>query len=160
MLHRSVLPRDEMTVLSGIPVTTVPRTVFDSAAIVSRRQLENMLNEVEVARLTDKLSIADLLERYAKTSGRDLSASARTADPALQQLARLIGSHEAQTLAFVAKAKWLKPEELYYLGFHFAEKERAEKKFGGEMLRLVARRSPRSKLAKDARSKLRGEGLE
>jgi hypothetical protein len=95
-----------------------------------------------------------------KASGRDLSASARAADPALQQLARLIGSHEAQTLAFVAKAKWLEPEELYYLGFHFAEQERAEKKFGGEMLRLVARRSPRSKLAKDARSKLRGEGLE
>jgi hypothetical protein len=89
-----------------------------------------------------------------------LSAAARAADPALQQLARLIGSHGEQTLAFVSRAKWLGPEELNYLGFHFAEKERAEKKFGGEMLRLVARRAPRSKLAKEARSKLRGEGLE
>jgi len=78
----------------------------------------------------------------------------------VQQMARLIGSHEADTLAFVSKAKWLEPEELYYLGFHFVEKERAEKKFGGEMLRLVVKRSPRSKLAKDAKSKLRGEGLE
>jgi hypothetical protein len=95
-----------------------------------------------------------------KASGHDLSASARAADPALQQMARLIGSHEAETLAFVTKAKWLDPEELYYLGFHFAEKERAEKKFGGEMLHLVAQRAPRSKLAKDARSKLRGEGLD
>jgi hypothetical protein len=95
-----------------------------------------------------------------KESSRDLSAAARAADPALQQLARLVDSYEAETLAFVAKAKWLEPEELYFLGFHFAEKERAEKKFGGELLRLVAQRSPRSKLAKDAKSKLRGEGLE
>ena len=57
----------------------------------------------------------------------------------MQQFARLIDGHEAETLEFVAKAKWLEPEELFYLGFHFAEKERAEKKFGGEMLRLVAR---------------------
>jgi hypothetical protein len=95
-----------------------------------------------------------------KVSGRDLSAEARAADPALQQFARLIDNHEAETLDFVGKAKWLEPEELFYLGFHFAEKERAEKRFGGEMLRLVVKRSPKSKLAKDAKSKLRGEGLE
>jgi hypothetical protein len=95
-----------------------------------------------------------------KVSGRDLSAEARAADPAVQQFARLIDNHEAETLEFVGKAKWLEPEELFYLGFHFAEKERAEKKFGGEMLRLVVKRSPKSKLAKDAKSKLRGEGLE
>src|SRR5262249_20335988 len=95
-----------------------------------------------------------------KVSGRDLSAEARAADPCLQQFARLIDNHEAETLEFVTKAKWLEPEELFYLGFHFAEKERAEKKFGGEMLRLMVKRSPKSKLAKDAKSKLRGEGLE
>jgi hypothetical protein len=95
-----------------------------------------------------------------KVSSRDVSAEARAADPALQQFTRLIDNHEAETLEFVSKAKWLEPEELFYLGFHFAEKERAEKKFGGEMLRLVVKRSPRGKLAKDAKSKLRGEGLE
>ena len=87
-------------------------------------------------------------------------SSARAADPALQQFARLIDNHEAETLEFVSQAKWLESEELFYLGFHFAEKEHAEKKFGGEMLRLVAQRSPRSKLAKDAKTKLRGEGLD
>jgi HEAT repeat protein len=95
-----------------------------------------------------------------KLSTQDLSAETRAADAALSQFARLIDSHEAETLEFVKKAKWLEPEELFYLGFHFAEKERAEKKFGGEMLRLVMQRSPRSKLAKDAKSKLRGEGLD
>jgi HEAT repeat protein len=95
-----------------------------------------------------------------RVSGHDLSAEARAADPALQQFARLIDNHEVETLEFVTKAKWLEPEDLFYLGFHFAEKERAEKKFGGAMLRLVAQHSPRSKMAKDAKSKLRGEGLE
>jgi hypothetical protein len=95
-----------------------------------------------------------------KLSAHDVSAEARTADPSLQQFARLIDNHVAETLDFVNKAKWLEPEDFFYLGFHFAEKERAEKKFGGEMLRLVAQRSPRSKLAKDAKTKLRGEGLD
>jgi hypothetical protein len=95
-----------------------------------------------------------------KLSTHDLSAEARAADPALLQFARLIDTHEADTLEFVKKAKWLEPEELFYLGFHFAEKERAEKKFGAEMLGLLMQRSPRSKLAKDAKSKLRGEGLD
>jgi len=94
-----------------------------------------------------------------RVSGHDVSAEARAADPSLAQFARLVDNHEAETLDFVQKAKWLEPEDLFYLGFHFAEKERAEKKFGGEMLRLMVKRSPKSKLAKDARSKLRGEGL-
>jgi HEAT repeat protein len=95
-----------------------------------------------------------------KVSARDVSAEARAADPALQLFARLIDNHEAETLEFVGQANWLEPEELFYLGFHFAEKERAAKKFGGEVLRLVVQRSPRAKIAKDAKSKLRGEGLE
>ena len=35
--HRSYLPTDEMTTHDGIPVTTVPRTLFDLAGVVSRR---------------------------------------------------------------------------------------------------------------------------
>ncbi len=95
-----------------------------------------------------------------KASAHDFSVEARAADPSLGQFARLIGSHEAETLEYVQKAKWLEPEDLFYLGFHFAEKDRAEKHFGGEMLRLTIKRSPKSKLAKNAKSKLRGEGLE
>jgi len=60
----------------------------------------------------------------------------------------------------VPKAKWLEPEDLFYLGFHFAEKEREEKKFGGEVLHLLVKRSPQSKLAKDAKSKLKREGFD
>jgi hypothetical protein len=70
--HRSILPADEVTAIDGIPVTIVPRTVLDFAAVASRRQLENALNEVEVRRLTDKLSIPDLLERYPGRQGSAL----------------------------------------------------------------------------------------
>jgi len=94
-----------------------------------------------------------------KLSPRDLSADARAADPCLQQFASLIHSHEAEATAFLEKAKWLEPEDLFYLGFHFAEKDRQQREFGGTALRLLVKRSPKSKLAKDARTKLKREGL-
>jgi very-short-patch-repair endonuclease len=67
--HRSLLPDDERTVVDGIPVTTVPRTVLDLAAVGSRRQVERALNEAEVRQLTDRLSIPDLLARYPGRRG-------------------------------------------------------------------------------------------
>lgn len=67
--HRSLLPVDERTVVDGIPVTTVPRTVLDFAGLASRRQVERVLNEVEVRQLTDPLSIPDLLGRYPRRRG-------------------------------------------------------------------------------------------
>ena len=70
--HRSSVPADERTSVDGIPVTTVPRTVLDFAAGASRRQVERVLNEVEVRRLTDRLSIPDLLARYPRRRGTAL----------------------------------------------------------------------------------------
>jgi hypothetical protein len=60
----------------------------------------------------------------------------------------------------VAKAKWLEAEDLFYLGFHFVEGNREEKDFGRDVLHLMMKRSPRTKLAKDAKSKLRSQGLD
>jgi Transcriptional regulator, AbiEi antitoxin len=68
-VHRALLPTDERTVVDGIPVTTMPRTILDLAAVVSRRQLERTLNEVEVRGLTDRLSVPDLLARYPRRRG-------------------------------------------------------------------------------------------
>jgi len=94
-----------------------------------------------------------------KLSAKDLHAEARAGDPCLDQINHLIHSYPAETAEFVKKAKWLGPEDLFYLGFHFAEKERQEKEFGGQVLRLAIQRGGRSKIAKDAKSKLLGEGL-
>lgn len=69
VVHQSSVRDDEWTVFDGIPVTTVPRTVLDCAARATRRQVERMLNEVEVRRLTDSLSIPDMLERYPGRPG-------------------------------------------------------------------------------------------
>jgi hypothetical protein len=94
-----------------------------------------------------------------KTSAKDVSAEARAADPVLQQFAALVQNHEAEVTQALQKAKWLEPEDLFYLGFHFAEKDHQEQKFGGLALKLLVKRSPKSKLAKDAKTKLKREGL-
>jgi very-short-patch-repair endonuclease len=68
-IHRGRLPLDEVVVFHGIPVTTPPRTLLDLASVVPRRHLEHALNEAEVLRLTDPLSVAELLRRYSRRTG-------------------------------------------------------------------------------------------
>jgi len=71
-MHRAQLPADERTVVDAIPVTTVPRTIFDLAARGDRRRVERALHEAEVQHLTDRLSIPELLERYPRHAGAPL----------------------------------------------------------------------------------------
>jgi HEAT repeat protein len=95
-----------------------------------------------------------------KVSPKDLAHETRAADPCLGQFANLIQQDGDELQTQLGKMKWLDPEDLYYLGFHFAEQEGRPKKFAGEVLRQVVKRSPRSKLGQSAKSKLRGAGLE
>ena len=53
----------------GIPVTTVPRTVFDLAATSSTDLVESAIRQVEYLRLYDRLSLPDLVERYPGRRG-------------------------------------------------------------------------------------------
>jgi very-short-patch-repair endonuclease len=68
-VHHAHLAADEITVHDGIPVTTVPRTLFDFAAEASQREVERAINESEVLRLWDELSLDRLLERYPRHKG-------------------------------------------------------------------------------------------
>jgi hypothetical protein len=68
-VHRSTLPPDERTTHDGIPITTVPRTLLDLAATLDARQLERAINEAEIKRLWDELSLDDLLLRYRRRPG-------------------------------------------------------------------------------------------
>jgi HEAT repeat protein len=95
-----------------------------------------------------------------KVSSHDLAPEARANDPCLAQFATLCQGYEAELSVELEKIKWLEPEELYYLGFHFAEQGGQQRQFAGKVLRLLVKRSPRSKLAQAAKSKLRGAGLE
>jgi hypothetical protein len=67
--HVATLPEDETTVLEGIPVTTVPRTIFDVAAASSVDQVESAIRQAEYLRLDDRLSLLDLVERYPGRRG-------------------------------------------------------------------------------------------
>ncbi len=72
--HRSPLPESEIAIVAGVPVTSISRTLFDLAAVLTRGQLERAFNEAEVLRLADWQSVPDLLERYP---GRRGSAALR-----------------------------------------------------------------------------------
>jgi hypothetical protein len=94
-----------------------------------------------------------------KQSGHDLAAEARAADPSLHQFARLVQDPGFDLFGHVAKAKWLDADDLFYLGFHFAEQTHRARDFGRQVLELVVERSPKSEVGKQAKRKLRSEAL-
>jgi HEAT repeat protein len=94
-----------------------------------------------------------------KLAQHDASPAARQGDPVLAQLARLVQDPSFDLIGRLTRARWLEPEDLFYLGFHFAEQHHQAKELGGKILELVVQRSPRSNLAKDAKRKLKSEGL-
>lgn len=64
-----MLPGDEVTVHQGIPVTTVPRTIFDLAAGSSIDRVESAIRQAEYRRLYDHLSLVDMVDRYPRRRG-------------------------------------------------------------------------------------------
>jgi very-short-patch-repair endonuclease len=68
-VHRATRSRDETSEDLSLPVTSVSRTLFDLASVLSKRELERALHEAEVRQLTDRLSLPDLLERYPRRHG-------------------------------------------------------------------------------------------
>jgi len=84
----------------------------------------------------------------------------RAGDPALRRFASLLTRDGFPLVDRVRREKSLKPRQLYYLGFHFAELPgKDERSFGGEVLKLLVARSPRSAEGKAAKNKLRREVL-
>lgn len=61
------LDRCDCSVVDGIPVTTVARTLVDVAAVVSRRRLERAFDEAE---RREKIDISALAEVCARSNGR------------------------------------------------------------------------------------------
>jgi hypothetical protein len=68
-VHRASVPGDELTVVRGIPVTGVSRTLFDLAAVLPRDGVERAVHEVDVHGLTDVISLPDLVARYPRRRG-------------------------------------------------------------------------------------------
>jgi very-short-patch-repair endonuclease len=78
--HHSPLPADEITTRHGIPVTSVPRTIFDLSATEPVDVIKNLLRESEYRQLSDRLSLWDLIERYPGKRG------SRKVQTALEQI--------------------------------------------------------------------------
>src|SRR3954452_7630870 len=67
--HHKALPPDEVTVEEGIPVTSVPRTIFDLAATEDLDVVVAMLRESEHRNQWDRLSLPHLVARYPGRRG-------------------------------------------------------------------------------------------
>ncbi|MFL5867815.1 MAG: endonuclease domain-containing protein, partial [Thermoleophilaceae bacterium] len=84
-LHRSPLPAEEVTVIDGIPVTSVARTLLDLAAVVQMDALKRAIKQAERLRLFDLTDVRAVLHRNAGRPGAGRLAAALTAheEPAL-----------------------------------------------------------------------------
>jgi very-short-patch-repair endonuclease len=67
--HRGSLPPDEVGRMWGIPVTSVARTMFDLAGMLTEREVERAWNEMEVREFKVRLSVPDLIARYPGRPG-------------------------------------------------------------------------------------------
>ncbi|MEX2252923.1 MAG: hypothetical protein WD649_02115 [Thermoleophilaceae bacterium] len=107
-VHSGRISDDEVTVVDGIPVTTLPRTLFDLAGVVDRRRLEKAMQEADVRRLTDRLSLHDMIARYPRRKG---SATIRGILRERDYDRRITRSElEEAFLAFIARAGLPEPE--------------------------------------------------
>jgi hypothetical protein len=69
-VHRSTtLTPADVTIVNGIPVTTVHRTLFDLAEVVTARQLERAFDQAEILELLDLKAIQDQLARNPTRPG-------------------------------------------------------------------------------------------
>jgi very-short-patch-repair endonuclease len=68
-VHECALESDEVTLHRGIPVTNVPRTLLDLAAVETQARLEQALGRAEVVRFPPGPPLRDLIDRYPKRRG-------------------------------------------------------------------------------------------
>jgi HEAT repeat protein len=92
-----------------------------------------------------------------KLSAKGLAKADRDRDVCLKQFADLARKEGFDLLARVRKDPVLDASDLLYLGFHFVEQSEPIRKVGRDILTHVARKWPKTKMAKDARAKLETE---
>jgi very-short-patch-repair endonuclease len=68
-VYTSLLPVDEVRSVNGIPTTCLARTQLDLASVLLPHQLERTFSAAEMQRLTDPLSLPDLIARYPHRKG-------------------------------------------------------------------------------------------
>ncbi|MGB6424491.1 MAG: type IV toxin-antitoxin system AbiEi family antitoxin domain-containing protein [Solirubrobacterales bacterium] len=68
-IHHSLLPADEVSLLDGLPVTVVSRTLLDLAGVLTPRRLQRALEECERLWIGGGLGVEALLGRYPGRRG-------------------------------------------------------------------------------------------
>jgi len=125
-----------------------------AAAVHCLRLLAN--TELFTPQVRYELSSAGL-----KESAKDLSPARRNEDPCLRGFGVLLRDSAFNLFERVAKDKKLfEAEDLYYLGFHFAESPLGhERKFAEQVFELLKDTWPRSEQARAAKNKLKSESV-
>ncbi len=93
-----------------------------------------------------------------KLSAKNVAADSRNLDPSLRNFASAVSQDAEEAAAQIGKAKWLDADDLFYLGFHFAEQVGQEREFGLGVLRQVVKGS-KGKAAAAAKNKLKSLGV-
>jgi HEAT repeat protein len=106
-----------------------------------------LLARSEHATPDDKYKLASML---LKDSHKDTRPAARASDESLVLLEGLAGS-SFDVAAALRKDKGLELDDLYYVGFHFAEEQHP---LGQELLAEVVKKAGRTKIGKMAKNKL------
>ena len=90
-----------------------------------------------------------------RQSSRNLDPASRRSDLGLRVLRALIYDSYEELVEKIVIDKHIKPEDFYYLGFHFSEEGEQMGQFGICMLQHLVEAFPRSKLCEQAQQKLR-----
>jgi hypothetical protein len=94
-----------------------------------------------------------------KTSAKAADVASRAGDPCLRHFADLLDQDAGLLAKEVEGAKWLDPDDLFYIGFHFTEQSGRGRGFGADVLRLVIKRAPKGETARSAKNKLKLAGF-
>lgn len=101
----------------------------------------------------------ELIAVCLRNSSKDLSPLRRKDDEGLKLIAELLKQGKFPLLKRLKTDKALRPEELYYVGFHFSEKLFDQRKFGIALLKHLVNKSSQSKVGRAAKEKLKLAGI-
>jgi HEAT repeat protein len=155
-----------LDLLSAVEPESYAQVLLDRAA--AHRRGKRHEQAFSLLRRLDEAGLLDDDGRYAAAvsglcslpSKKELGRASRTTHPVLKQMVELVGNGFPLS-SKLRRDKSVTPDDLFFVGFNFAEsKDDEEKEFGGTLLHHLVKKSPRSKLGRSAKNKLKLVGLE
>jgi hypothetical protein len=137
------------------------RLVEKAVALRKKKKYDAALGYLKVVARDPAIGFVVRLELALcglKVSAKELAPHARDDDPALRSLDTLLSQNPELLLKELEKAKFLDGEDLFYVGFHFAEGTGRARAFGIDVLKRVAKADAKSEAGKAAKNKLKSVG--